>query len=138
MSAAAPELLPWIGASLVSGAVLVAFFYQLNAQQRWTDRNFRGLAIPTSVGIAFGATSAGLVPQSLLWRCLQNCSGINKDEQFHLPVLFVSCVSAFTILGLLDDRCGSHEITGLRGHFKRLAKGKVTTGAVKADRKSVV
>lgn len=121
-----------MSASLVSGLVLVAFFYNLNGLQRWTDRNFRGVPIPTSVGIAFGATCAGLVPQSLLWRCMQNCSGINADEQFHLPVLFVSCVIAFTILGLLDDRCGSHEITGLRGHFRMLAQGRVTTGAIKA------
>jgi UDP-N-acetylmuramyl pentapeptide phosphotransferase/UDP-N-acetylglucosamine-1-phosphate transferase len=53
-------------------------------------------------------------------------------ERLHIPLLFVTCVTTFTVLGMIDDRFGSHDIRGLRGHFQALLRGKLTTGAVKA------
>src|SRR5207244_2527948 len=38
----------------------------------------------------------------------------------------------FALLGLADDLWGDRSTGGLRGHFRALAQGRVTTGAVKA------
>jgi UDP-GlcNAc:undecaprenyl-phosphate GlcNAc-1-phosphate transferase len=39
---------------------------------------------------------------------------------------------AFAVLGLVDDRWGSRSVAGFRGHFQALARGRLTTGALKA------
>jgi len=129
---AAPQFIPWAISSLVIGAIVVAFVHRLHAQRGFTDRNFAGRTIPTSVGLAFGIVTALLVPQSLVWQCVDGCGGATSRDRRLAPLLFVACVTGFSILGLIDDRFGSKEIRGLRGHFKALFRGVLTTGAVKA------
>lgn len=40
--------------------------------------------------------------------------------------------AGFGLLGLIDDRWGTSEFKGLRGHFKALLRGRMTTGLLKA------
>lgn len=55
---------------------------------------------------------------------------INEPSQEFL-YLFIGIVSA-GFLGLLDDIWGNAESKGLKGHFKQLMNGRLTTGGLKA------
>ena len=84
--------------------------------------NFAGTVIPAAVGItfwivgtvfyaAFGATGATL-------------------GTAYAPAFLLVC-AGFGFFGLLDDKYGSREIGGFRGHIGALFQGKPTTGAFK-------
>lgn len=49
-----------------------------------------------------------------------------------LPVLFMFGCSFTTLAGLLDDIWGNNKHKGLKGHFKALFEGNLTTGCFKA------
>ncbi|MDN5348136.1 MAG: hypothetical protein PWP65_1700 [Clostridia bacterium] len=49
-----------------------------------------------------------------------------------VPPFFLTALLGMALLGLLDDLLGSGEARGMRGHFARLLRGELTTGAVKA------
>jgi UDP-GlcNAc:undecaprenyl-phosphate/decaprenyl-phosphate GlcNAc-1-phosphate transferase len=49
-----------------------------------------------------------------------------------LAVLAAAAAAGFAALGFLDDRWGTAEFKGLRGHLRALRSGRVTTGLVKA------
>lgn len=76
--------------------------------------NYSGAPIFTGAGIGFW-----LAPLSLLWLTPRQ-----------LPL--VIALWCFGILGLIDDRWGTAEHKGLRGHLGALRRGQVTTGLLKA------
>ena len=45
---------------------------------------------------------------------------------------FAIVAAGACILGVLDDRFGSRDVGGFRGHFSQLRRGRLTTGAAKA------
>ncbi len=84
--------------------------------------NFRGESIPSGFGYllvlsAFPAYFVALACWPVSWK--QTWS-------------FIVGVLVFGTLGLLDDIYGSRAAGGFKGHFTQLARGRVTTGAVKA------
>lgn len=84
--------------------------------------NFRGEEIPSGFGYllvlsAFPVYFLAMTYWPIAWR---------ETWSFAVGVL------VFGTLGLLDDIYGSRSTGGFRGHFTQLARGKVTTGAVKA------
>ena len=46
--------------------------------------------------------------------------------------LFLMGIAVITFLGLTDDTLGSRDASGLKGHFKALINGQLTTGGLKA------
>lgn len=46
--------------------------------------------------------------------------------------LLTGGIAFMAFLGLLDDLLGNREVSGLRGHFRSLLSGNITTGAIKA------
>src|SRR5262249_29453850 len=44
----------------------------------------------------------------------------------------IGAACGFALLGLIDDLWGSRSVGGLRGHFRALLRGRITTGALKA------
>lgn len=84
--------------------------------------NFAGDVIPASVGMTFlfvGAVVYGMLP----------ISGSTLGFAY-APSFLMVCVG-FGLLGLFDDKYGSRDVGGFKGHIGSLLKGRPTTGAVK-------
>lgn len=77
--------------------------------------NYQGQPIGTGAGLLF-------VLAALPWPIV----GGAHDLQ---PVV---AVLGYGALGFIDDRWGTAEFKGLRGHLRALGKGRVTTGLIKA------
>ena len=78
--------------------------------------NFRGDRIPTGYGSVLVMAVVPFWPFRL---------------SFGFGEFFV-LVLGFGILGLIDDIYGNREVCGFKGHLRLLAKGKVSTGLIKA------
>jgi UDP-N-acetylmuramyl pentapeptide phosphotransferase/UDP-N-acetylglucosamine-1-phosphate transferase len=78
--------------------------------------NFQGRSIGTGGGILFLLGAAAWVVVRPAHESLEvPCAGV-----------------LFGLLGLLDDRWGTSEFKGLRGHLRALRRGRITTGLIKA------
>lgn len=84
--------------------------------------NFAGSVIPAATGITF------LIIGSVVYTMLPT-TGATLGFAY-APSFLMVCVG-FGILGLLDDKYGSRDIGGFKGHIGSLFKGKPTTGAIK-------
>ncbi|WP_066637515.1 hypothetical protein [Desulfolucanica intricata] len=92
-------------------------------EAKFVRPNFRGELIPVGVGIVFFITSLIVFIPCLI---------ISPIEIKHKSVQLLAAIAGITCLGLIDDNWGSRDATGLKGHFKQLFKGRITTGAIKA------
>ncbi|MBC8140180.1 MAG: hypothetical protein H7Y38_01925 [Armatimonadetes bacterium] len=107
-------LLLCILAPFVSRAVCRAF--------ELVKPNFAGATIPAATGLTFllvGAITYGAVA----------ATGATLG-MVYAPAFLLVC-AGFGILGLLDDKFGSREVGGFRGHIGALLRGKPTTGSLK-------
>lgn len=86
--------------------------------------NYLGQEIPVGGGIIFFFS---FLPLSI--PALFVSPGGFYDGKL-LPFLFLTAVS--TLVGIMDDVWGSRSVLGLKGHFGRLFRGEITTGALKA------
>ncbi|MGH9190494.1 MAG: hypothetical protein ACRD0Q_10755 [Acidimicrobiales bacterium] len=90
--------------------------------------NYRGLAVPTAVGVliplAAMVVEAGRAAAGSLG--VGDAAGMSRNR-----ALVLIAAAGFGILGLLDDVVGDGGDRGFRGHLKALAGGRVTTGMVK-------
>ena len=78
---------------------------------RLTRENFKGHRIPTGYGFVLVLAASPL----LIWETLP-----------------LAAILGFGVLGLIDDIFGNREVGGFGGHIRLLAKGKVSTGLMKA------
>ena len=85
--------------------------------------NFKGDLIPAGVGFIF--LLVFLTASTLDYLLVPGLLG-------YTGIVFLMGLAVITLLGLLDDLFGSRAVSGLKGHFKALFKGKLTTGALKA------
>lgn len=81
--------------------------------------NYRGIPIPVSTGLLPALVAA--IGSALI--------GILGNP---LGQVTATLVLTAVLVGLLDDTAGDRRSTGLRGHFKALLQGQLSTGAVKA------
>lgn len=86
-------------------------------------KNFRGEEIPVSIGLIFIPVIALNTACLILWQT-------NGNQLFSL--IFLAGCLGMGLAGLLDDLLGNRNVTGLKGHFKMILKGKLTTGGFKA------
>jgi len=86
-------------------------------------RNFKDEMIPVCIGLIFIPVVSinSFIVLILL-----------KNNQYKLPLIFLIGVLAMGVAGFIDDMLGNRNDTGLKGHFKALVKGRLTTGAFKA------
>ncbi|MEW6172151.1 MAG: hypothetical protein AB1510_03665 [Bacillota bacterium] len=85
--------------------------------------NYTGRNIPVGGGAIF---FFALLPVAVI-----ACIVIpDLDKMRLLGFLFLT--SSTTIVGIIDDTLGSRQVSGLKGHFRRLFSGQLTTGALKA------
>jgi UDP-N-acetylmuramyl pentapeptide phosphotransferase/UDP-N-acetylglucosamine-1-phosphate transferase len=87
------------------------------------ETNFRGQRIPQSFGLV-----------TLLWSCTMFAGvGWLYVEQRSRAAAWLICCAGYGLLGLLDDIRGTHQVKGLRGHFRAALRDRViTTGFIKA------
>lgn len=114
--------------ALVTGYLVTRFilnpFLSLLRTSGCMHPNYLGREIPVGGGIVFFFS---FLPLSVL--TLFFTSGRFNEERL-LPFLFLTAVS--TLVGIMDDVWGSRTVSGLKGHFRRLFRGEITTGALKA------
>jgi hypothetical protein len=119
-------------AAFVAGAVVAAGLWLLSAAAFaapvFERENFRGRALPTAVGVLLAL--AALAVDALVTVAVAGGAEPSRAAVAGLRLATVAALG-FALLGLLDDLGGAGESGGFRGHLGALARGRLTTGAVK-------
>ena len=87
-------------------------------------KNYRGEVIPVGMGIAF-------IPALMVNSAILTYFNIEHDRLLLIFVLLFA-VMAMAFAGIMDDAIGNRDVTGLKGHFLSMFKGRLTTGGFKA------
>lgn len=87
-------------------------------------QNYRGNLIPVGMGIVF-------IPALLINSTILLFSNVKPERITNILVLSFGIIT-MCLVGLMDDTLGNRNDTGLKGHFVKLFKGDLTTGAFKA------
>lgn len=115
----------WVVAALLAGAAVEAlvlfFLLEMLKDAGAVGKNYLGHEIAISAGISFPIS---ITAAYLLY-------GFFGQYQIDMAV-FLFGVTAFSFLGFIDDMLGKRDVTGFKGHFKALFKGRLTTGGLKA------
>lgn len=90
----------------------------LGGTQRWDRTNHRGESVTLLEGPAWGAAAL-----------TATCVAAPLPDSVRAGTALA--VTAAAVLGAVDDLAGTSADKGLRGHLGALARGRVTTGAVK-------
>ncbi len=90
---------------------------------RFARTNLRGNRIATAGGLVIVAAVVAVELGLTL-------AGVFEPEPSPRR-LVLAAVVGFGLLGLLDDLAGDGSVSGFRGHLRSLARGELTTGAVK-------
>ncbi len=113
-----PEYLALI-LSLAFGFGSTAWFIQHFDLYR---NNFQGKRIPVAAGLAF------VLGGEFFYGAEWLIQGLHTS----LAAVYFLVTLGFGGLGLLDDVTGDRSVGGFRGHFQKLRRGTLTTGAAKA------
>lgn len=86
--------------------------------------NYKNEMIPVGMGIVF-------LPMMIINTIIIGYFTVNSIALVSL-VLFIFAMICMFFAGALDDLIGNRNVSGLKGHFKSLLKGELTTGGFKA------
>jgi UDP-N-acetylmuramyl pentapeptide phosphotransferase/UDP-N-acetylglucosamine-1-phosphate transferase len=114
-------LIVFIFAAIFSFAFTPAFIDIFERSGRLV-KNYRGDMIAQGIGVMFPILS-------LLWYSLYIV--LVKNYSFDMLLIQLAIIVA-CFIGFIDDMLGTRDVLGLKGHFKSLLKGRLTTGALKA------
>ena len=99
--------------------------------------NYKNEMIPVGMGIVFlpmiiiNSIILGFVTLNNIW--FVSSSNYNLNIVWLLCLaLYIFSMKAMFFAGALDDLIGNRNVSGLKGHFKSLFKGELTTGGFKA------
>lgn len=99
--------------------------------------NYKNEMIPVGMGIVFlpmiiiNSIILGFVTLNNIW--FVSSSNYNLNIVWLLCLaLYIFSMMAMFFAGGLDDLIGNRNVSGLKGHFKSLFKGELTTGGFKA------
>jgi UDP-N-acetylmuramyl pentapeptide phosphotransferase/UDP-N-acetylglucosamine-1-phosphate transferase len=115
-------------ASVCAAAVMLAGTRPFFARTLFTRQNYRGVELPTAVGLivplsVVAVLAGALVVSTLGWRA-------HLATLESLGLTATVCLG-FGFLGLLDDLAIDHETSGYRGHIQALRHGNLSAGALK-------
>lgn len=112
-----------VAAAIVWVSMAPAFAHDVFARQ-----NYRARVLPTAVGVVIAVVVivANAVVAVTLAAGVDTDAGLVRSFQFAL----VAAVG-FALLGMFDDLGGTGESGGFSGHLRALARGRLTTGALK-------
>ena len=109
---------------LVGTYLMIPLFKNLLVESNCIRPNYKGEMIPVSMGIVFlpmiiinGIILAFFTVDFISLSCL---------------FIFIFGMMAMFVAGIIDDTIGNRDVSGLKGHFKSLFKGTLTTGGFKA------
>jgi UDP-GlcNAc:undecaprenyl-phosphate GlcNAc-1-phosphate transferase len=102
-------------------ALVLYFLLNLLQESGAVKENYLGREIPVSAGISFPLVTLGAY-------LIYGIAG-SYDWGFHI---FLMGIMSISFLGFIDDMLGKRDVTGFKGHFKALFKGRLTTGGLKA------
>lgn len=114
-----------LGGAVVATAVFAAMSDTF-AKPLFERTNVRGDPVPVAGGIVIAITAIGV---GALLSLGQSAEWI--DVPFTAVIATLVATSGFALLGLFDDLAGDGSSRGFAGHLRALAKGRLTTGAVK-------
>ncbi len=118
------HIILFIVLGLFTALLFLPLLMEMITRAGFVRPNYCGRSIPAAVGLLFF-----LVPLFVL-----SITYLVADlVQYRTDLLvFLFVAGAMAILGLVDDVFGSRRATGLKGHFRQLLRGELTTGALKA------
>ena len=100
--------------------------------------NYKNEMIPVGMGIVFlpmmiiNSIILGYITMNTIW-AVGSTSYLNMNTVWLLCLaLYIFSMMAMFFAGALDDLIGNRSVSGLKGHFKSLLKGELTTGGFKA------
>lgn len=103
---------------------VIPFFRNMLVSSNVIRPNYKKDMIPVSMGLVFLPT---IVINAII---LVYFTQKNKDLLY--VFMYVFGLIAMCLVGILDDIIGNRDVSGLKGHFKSLFKGTLTTGGFKA------
>ncbi len=118
------EALGW-GFLLVSSALVFpvrGMFLRMLSSGKLTILNYRNKVVPCGMGILFFFIILIWIPILIFL----------YPEQKNLSLAIIFCTASLAFIGLLDDFAGDRKIKGLKGHFRSLMQGVLTSGIIKA------
>ena len=109
---------------LVGTYAVIPFFKNMLIASNVIRPNYKKDMIPVSMGLVF-------LPMIVINGIIL---AIFTTEYKNLLYLFMYIFGliAMCLVGILDDIIGNRDVSGLKGHFKCLFKGNLTTGGFKA------
>ena len=109
---------------LLGTYAIIPLFRSLLIESNVLRPNYKKDMIPVSMGIVFLTM---LIINAIILAYFTT----NFKDMLHIFIFLFGLVSMF-FAGILDDIIGNRDVSGLKGHFKSLLNGKLTTGGFKA------
>nr|WP_302416709.1 glycosyl transferase [uncultured Romboutsia sp.] len=109
---------------LLGTYAIIPLFRSLLIENNVLRPNYKKDMIPVSMGIVF-------LPMLIINAIILAYFTTNFKDMLHIFIFLFGLVSMF-FAGILDDIIGNRDVSGLKGHFKSLLNGKLTTGGFKA------
>ncbi len=100
--------------------LIIPYFKSLLVEGNIVRKNYREDLIPVCAGIIF-------LPMLII-----NSSVVRYFYKSNHIYIYLLGIMSMAFIGILDDLIGDRDVSGLKGHFKSLLNGKLTTGGFKA------
>ncbi len=108
-------------AGFVFEAVVLYLLLNMLKDAGAVGKNYAGQEIPVSTGISF----------PIVVLIVYLIYGFFYPHDITANVFLIG-ITMISFLGFIDDRLGTRDVTGLKGHLKALLQGRLTTGGLKA------
>src|SRR3712207_4652284 len=104
--------------------VVMPFFRNMLIDSNVIRPNYKKDMIPVSMGLVF-------LPTIVINAIILIYFTKNFNDLVYV-FLYIFGLMSMCLVGILDDIIGNRDVSGLKGHFKSLLKGTLTTGGFKA------
>lgn len=109
---------------IIGTYAIIPMFKNLLISSNIVRPNYKGDNIPVSMGIVF-------LPMIIINSTILLFATYEYYNLLYLFMYIFGIISMF-FAGILDDILGNRDVSGLKGHFKSLINGNLTTGGFKA------
>ncbi|MGL5506539.1 MAG: glycosyl transferase [Paraclostridium sp.] len=103
---------------------IIPFFRNMLIESNIIRPNYKKDMIPVSMGLVF-------LPMIVINGIILALFTVDYKDLLYLFMYMFGLIS-MCLVGILDDIIGNRDVSGLKGHFKSLFNGSLTTGGFKA------